>query len=415
MNKNTLGLIVIVVLSNPIWIGCNQESPKKEDIPVEVKDTVKTVAADSSATLEFVKDTIPEYTNNKFYNDDAWYLAGMKGNDSSYFSDAEKNYEWKEYASWYKSVWDRLEKNQLLKIESWAEKELKDDTTKQSETIFYPFSGADFIYANAFFPEAKQYIMIGLEPVGKVPNIRKIPIDFWENYFLALKITQKDLLSYSFFRTIEMQEDFKIMELKGTLPVLMIFLARTGKKIINLEPVHISDSGLIVKSNAKQNTLYQGSNMRGIEITFSEQKKLGDENTVLKKLYYFSIDISDNSLQKKTGFKKYLESLEDVATLIKSASYLMHKGNFSLIRSIILNNSKVIIQDDSGIPLRFYEEQKKWDIQFYGHYSAPIDLFSNCLQGNLRDRFSEKEKVRTLPFRYGYGSTSNLMVSKRNK
>ena len=35
--------------------------------------------------------------------------------------------------------------------------------------MFYMFSGPDFLYANAFFPNASTYILCGIEPVGPVP------------------------------------------------------------------------------------------------------------------------------------------------------------------------------------------------------------------------------------------------------
>ena len=41
-------------------------------------------------------------------------------------------------------------------------------------TTFYMFSGPDFLYANAFFPGSATYVMSGLEPVGRLPEMKHI-------------------------------------------------------------------------------------------------------------------------------------------------------------------------------------------------------------------------------------------------
>ena len=40
----------------------------------------------------------------------------------------------------------------------------------QTATVFYPFSGPDFINVFALYPRAKTYLLIALEPVGKMPD-----------------------------------------------------------------------------------------------------------------------------------------------------------------------------------------------------------------------------------------------------
>ena len=39
---------------------------------------------------------------------------------------------------------------------------------------YYPFSGPDFLYADAFFPDASTYILAGLEPTGQIPDVLKL-------------------------------------------------------------------------------------------------------------------------------------------------------------------------------------------------------------------------------------------------
>jgi hypothetical protein len=96
--------------------------------------------------------------------------------------------------------------------------------------------------------------------------------------------------------------------------------------------------------------------------------------------------------------------------MIKSASYLCHSPGFSIIKDIIISNSYSIMQDDTGVPYRFYD-LSKWTIRHYGVYTKPISLFASCMQNDLKSAVAGKEKP--LNFRYGYNTPPNLMVSVR--
>lgn len=429
-------------LLSSLLIGCDQHVPKQEAGTEIKKDTSKTLSLIKPFSQ---KRILQKKEFVRIYNDNARFIAGLKSEEGSDFSKFEKNQDWKQYAAWYNNTWARLEKGQLQKIKSWAEQELifnnsssvsqqnNANNESQAPTIFYPFSGADFLYATTLFPAADQYVMIGLEPVGKVPDIRKIPVDFWENYFLALRTAQDDILTASFFKTKDMKVDFRIQELKGTLPILMIFLTRTGNKIITMEPVQINDSGKVVESTFEKIANHQFSQMNGIRITFEKNneqavdsanlKNDGEKENVQKTLYYFSIDLSDNSLIKKPHFENFMNGFGEVITFIKSASYLMHQNDFSMIRKSILDHSSIVLQDDSGIPLKYFTDKdsnelyQTWaELTFYGAYKEPIRLFKNFYQGDLKKNYADTTKTKPLLFRIGYQTPtnkSNLLLAKK--
>lgn len=438
----TLSRFIRMFFLSILLIGCDQQ-PQQQEAEKEIKKDTSKVLSLKKAVPK--KNALPKKDFVRIYNDNARFIAGMKSEEGSDFSKFEKNPDWKQYAAWYNNTWGRLEKGQLHKIKSWSEQELvfnnssavsqqnNADNESQSSTIFYPFSGADFLYATTLFPAAEQYVMIGLEPVGKVPDIRKIPVDFWENYFLALRTAQDDILTASFFKTKDMKVDFRIQELKGTLPILMIFLTRTGNKIITMEPVQINDSGKIVESSFEKIAYHQFSQMNGIRITFEKDRKQDadsanlkndfENKNVQKTLYYFSIDLSNNSLIKKPHFENFMNNFGEVVTFIKSASYLMHQNDFSMIRKSILDHSSIVLQDDSGIPLKYFVEEdptiagQAWsELTFYGAYKEPIRLFKNFYQGDLKKNYADTTKTKPLLFRIGYQTQtnkSNLMLAKK--
>jgi len=98
--------------------------------------------------------------------------------------------------------------------------------------------------------------------------------------------------------------------------------------------------------------------------------------------------------------------------LIKSASYLLHSGNFTTVRDYILANSATVIQDDSGIPLTYYNA-KQWRFFPFGRFSVR--------SANSRDVTSSPMascSARAEPINFGIGyrwrtNESNLLLSVR--
>src|SRR6202035_2909935 len=105
---------------------------------------------------------------------------------------------------------------------------------------------------------------------------------------------------------------------------LYVFLARSGKTIRNVSLITLDDKGAVHSANEDA-----GRNAtRGVQIVFAGSD--GAERT----LYYFSTDLS-NSGVRSSGFLKFCASLAPGNSLIKSASYLMHTGNFSTVRNFL--------------------------------------------------------------------------------
>jgi len=54
---------------------------------------------------------------------------------------------WQRHARFFDSAFGQLEQRQLAKIRAWSETHL----AAPKPTMFYMFSGPDFLYANAFY------------------------------------------------------------------------------------------------------------------------------------------------------------------------------------------------------------------------------------------------------------------------
>jgi hypothetical protein len=245
-------------------------------------------------------------------------------------------------------------------------------------------------------PDYTSYYLFGLEPAGEIPKKENIlNASLTSNVLSTIYKSVDENMSQSFFHTKYMAVEFNNPVLKGTIPVFMFFMNRMGVELTSIKPITFNDKGEIV--DAKDYA-------KGVRIGFID----GGKN---KELYYFSGDISDTGLKDTPGLKNMINSIsKDATTMMKSASYLCHLPDFSGVRDMILANSNTIMQDDTGIPFRFYE-QSKWKIQFYGIYTQPIPLFASRGQADLRTALLGKEKP--IKFRYGYNNPPNLMIATR--
>ena len=387
MIKRSFYFLFIGMLAVSI-VSCGDSKKKKSD--KDVKDSVKTEKKDSVKV-------------NKELTDIAKILGGMSVDEKSHLYGVSQESAFKKYEVTMDAGFEKIQKKRLSKITEWSGNEIT-DLNKDLNTVFYPFSGPDFLHVNTFFPHAKKYIMFGMEPVGNIPDLKKVPKEKYTTFFNELNNTIADVLNFSFFKTIDMKKEFNSDLLQGTLPDLMLFVARTGHEIIDIKPFELDANGKIVYLNEFKNLKGDASFNHGAEITFVEKGK-----TDVETLQYFSLNIADGAIAQNSNSRNFLENLDqNVVTMLKSASYLMHKTYFSTIRNLIIKKSKAILQDDSGIAFR-YMDAAKWNIQLYGAYNGPISLFANHFEKDLKKAY-ETEKVKEVPFQYGYGKSTALML-----
>ncbi|WP_213738347.1 hypothetical protein [Bradyrhizobium sp. dw_411] len=328
-------------------------------------------------------------------NDTALFLAGMAPSAESPLTPLTKDPAWQRHARFLDNSFAQLEQRQLSKIRTWSETNL----AAPRPTMFYMFSGPDFLYANAFYPKATTYVLSALEPPGSVPDLTKLPRGSLGPALNNVEHSMAAILNFSFFITKLMKVDLREGQLNGTLPILYVFLARSGKTIRDVSPVALDNKGTAFFANENV-----GPNAtRGVRIVFA-----GSDGEA-KTLYYFSTDLS-NSGVKSSGFLKFCEGLAPGNSLLKSASYLLYAGNFTTVRDFILANSATIIQDDSGIPLNNYSP-KQWRFFPFGRYAGPIAEFPGRYQQSYAELF---QRAQPMDFGIGYrwrSYESNLLLS----
>lgn len=313
----------------------------------------------------------------------ARFLAGLSV-DATELEPFAREESWLTHSSAFHQAWLDLEERQLSKIRLWMPTTLS-YIYQDTSPLFYTFSGPDFLYANAFFPNASSYILCGREPVGSLPDIASLTANARTNALGNLRTALNAILSFSFFITADMKNDLTQTQLSGTIPVLYVFLARAGCRITDVELVKLDDSGNLTTGKSKT---------PGVKISFIGTQ--GQSQT----LYYFTTDLSNWGIKSNPAFIKFCQKQGQGNAFVKAASYLMHMDEFSSVRDYLLSNTRSIIEDDSGIPLKYFDGNE-WMVTLYGHYPGPIELFKQHFQTDLDAAF-KTSGAGQIPFGFGY-------------
>ena len=337
-------------------------------------------------------------------NDTARMLAGiLPSSNSPLFVLTKEDPAWQQHANNFNSLFAKVENRQLTRIRAWSRAKL----TSPSPVLFYMFSGPDFLYANAFFPNASTYVMSGLEASGPIPDLTKLSREARRRSFRHIEQSLSSIVAYGFFQTLDMRHNLTASGLTGTLPILYVFLARSGKTITHVSLVRLDDNGTAQVDDGDESGARGVGLARGVKIDF-----VGDDRRP-QTLYYFSVNV-DNDGFEASGFARFCEHLGTGDGFVKSASYLMHHANFSKVRNFLLQHTRLIVEDDSGIPVDRFD-QASWQLHPFGHYSGPIALFANRYQSKLSELFSHRA-VESIDFAIGYRwhpGSSNLIVATR--
>ena len=297
----------------------------------------------------------------------ARFLAGLPVREAGLAALAAQP-AWASHAEHLGRAWTRMDQRQLEKVRVWAAENIA-EAYHSTAPVFYFFSGPDFLYAQTFFPNSANYILCGTEPVGTVPDMALMPPAVLEADLGNLRKALSTMLTTHYFITRDMRVDLTRGQVAGTLPILYVFLARTGCTIRSVS-----------------------TNAGCAQIEFTGPG--GQRQT----LSYFKTDLSNGG--GNAAFLAFCKKLAPGRSLVKSASYLMHDDGFSTARDFLLANSSLIVQDDSGIPLRAFAP-RRWTLRYWGNYEGPIELFQKYAQPELAEAY-RRSNPAALGFAFGY-------------
>ena len=338
-------------------------------------------------------------------DDQARYLAGLPVAEGSPLKELEKSPEWQDYSKNLEADWARLRERRLDQMIAWSTKELQPQIDPKAN-LFYVFGGPDLVSVAALYPEAPVYILCGLEPVGQVPQLTSLRKPLLDRAMGNLRRTLNTTVRASFFKTMDMAGDLTRTELRGVMPLLYLFAARSDARLIDMHMLEIDDAGNPKELGAGEKV---GS---GIPAARLRIQRKGMEKP--QEIYYVRLNVENSMLEHTPGFFAFLKHYAPANSFFKAASFILHDGKkFSKMRDFMLENTRTILQDDSGMP---YEAMKpsNWSFALYGTYLRPLSPFGRHYQTDLAKAFKDGP-VKELPFVTGYRhpGESNLLLAVR--
>ena len=326
-------------------------------------------------------------------NDTARMLAGLPASGQDYYPQVRASQAWASHKARLDRLWTDFNWRHEAPIRAWAASQIGD---LQSNTLFYPFSGPDYLFANAFFPHADTLVLCGLESCDPLPPLAQMNPGEVTGSLGGLTSSLNTVMQFSFFITKDMRKDFVGTRLKGVLPPLLTFMARSGDRIDSVDFVGIGANGQI--------GIVGPGNARGVLVR---------ANGGTKRVFYFRQDLSDSGVHPGCPFFAFISSLGRPPAFVKSASYLMHEEGFHNIRNYLLHNCRGIVQDPSGVPYRNLLAAGD-DVRLYGNYRGTLDMFKSHQQPDLIAAY-ERGQGQPVDFGIGYlyqHNRTSLMVAR---
>ena len=334
-------------------------------------------------------------------NDTARLLAGLPsliGNDA--YPEVRASGGWAAHQSRLNELWRDYEARHHQPIRSWATREIGD--LQGARALFYPFGGPDFLFADAFFPRAETVVLVGLEPAEPLPQLSSLTGADIENGLNGLRTSLNTVMQFSFFITKDLRTDLEATRFRGVLPVILVFLARSGHAVESVDSIRLDAAGNPILAQS-------GAGATGLLI------RARSPHGGTKRVFYLKQDLSNDSIRPGVPFLNFVSQLGRPPAFTKSASYLMHEDSFSSIRDYILQNCRALVQDPSGIPYQ-HLVKSGMDLRLYGDYKGTLQMFSGQNQPDLVEAY-QKGRHHAQPLDFGIGYLYNpantcLMVGR---
>lgn len=299
---------------------------------------------------------------------------------------------WRRHAERMDELWPEIERRHLEGMRAWSAATLAPLLAAPELPLFYPFGGPDFLSAQVFFPAAPLYVLVGLQPPGRLPRPDELDRGRLEPELERLRGGFASLVEAGYFQQTDMDRDLAGERLDGVLPVLYVFLARTGHRPVAVRHVALDEAGRLVAAE-------EAAAARAVAVDFVREG--GGE---VRRILYLAQDLSDQGLvEDRPETVRYLEGLGPWNAFMKAAVYLLHREGFGALRELLLARARSLLQDDSGLPYRDLAGGG-WELFHFGRYSRTLPVYEEYFQEDLKAVFAADPAIRPLDFAIGYHS-----------
>ena len=269
--------------------------------------------------------------------------------------------------------------------------------------VFYPFGGPDLLAASSLFPAASSYLLVGLAAPGRLPMPEDTASDALEGDLARLRKLFASLAESGSISPAEIEQELSGGHFDGILPILLIALARSGQVPEAVQYLRLEDSSGQL-AGIEPPSVSAGA----VRILFRPAAGEGRVRSV----FYFAQDLSNDAVFPDAPFSRMVERLGTINTLVRSGEYLLHTDAFSNLRRLVLDRSQVVLEDDSGVPLRFLTSDR-WAVDLYGNYEGVSAAYKEWLQADLAAAYRRAGEARPLPAAYPAAGSACLILANR--
>jgi hypothetical protein len=299
---------------------------------------------------------------------------------------------------------------------------------KEHKTVVYPFGGGDLLSALVAFPDATEITTISLEQAGDPRRLRKLKPWQIETSLGALRAEIGGLIQVG-SNTSENLSKQQVNELPGQVSSFLLGLVAGGFEPVSMRYFRIADDGELkyieqaelealdrpdAKRSKKLKHDWESPNFseafQHVEIQY---RKPGEATVRVHR--HIGWNLGDDYMKKNPQLLRHLEKKGKVVLLTKGASYLLWRGDFSLIRKYMLDHLTWMLSDSTGIPPGIARRAGMVQ-ETYGTFGGAF--LEGAQDNETETQFLElwrKNPRRPLAFRFGYvdkDGAPHLMVTK---
>lgn len=274
------------------------------------------------------------------------------------------------------------------------------------DTVFYPFSGADFPTARRMYPNASRYVLVAMQRGGPPPKLEGVDREARELVLAGHEPLLTSFLRRGFFVTQEMNDGTtQGAPVRGITGLLLAFAAREGFDVLSVEPIDLDEHGAVV--------VHPGDRGRGAtwdSVRLALRRRVDGGAVTLE---YHRVGLSNMTLKAGSPAHAFVAGLADDRVILKAASHLPQDINFSAFTRLVLEKAPTIVQDETGVA--YDDLTGRFAVALHGSYAQVNLLFAEDDQNTLIAAYKEATAVPRLPFHVGYrkGTQACMLVATR--
>ncbi len=303
---------------------------------------------------------------------------------------------WAAFSKEVTTNWARYSQKIADPMSQWALAELP----VAPNTVFYPFSGPDFVTVHQLFPTAQRYVMVAMQNAERPLDLANLAPDLIDPSLAVLTSAWQHFGENGFYVTSYLEKYLYSTRANiGASTFIVSFLTLQGFEIERVVPIQVAADGSLQELSPDM------PRWRSVRIQASKQGK----SIVVD---YLKIDLSNPGLQAAPQNLALIATLTKYPVLFKAASHLPQNVGFNMIANQVLADSPLIVQDETG--LSYSTLIRAHQVALFGKFVVAHHSFPSY-HVDLAKAFAQRDDTKPLNFRFGYFKDGNyaLMVASR--